>query len=46
MLRTYRRNRRKYPLLFQQPEYAHLKIVHLRSPRQADRWLEEIEHPG
>ena len=46
MLQTYRRNRRKYPLLFQQPEYAHLKIVHLRSPRQSDRWLEEIEHPG
>jgi adenylate kinase family enzyme len=44
-LRTYRRRRREYPSLFTQPEYAHLQIVHLRSPRLARRWLESLE-PG
>jgi adenylate kinase family enzyme len=32
-----------YPVLFQQPEYAHLRVVHLRSPREASIWLENIE---
>ncbi len=39
MLRTYRRRRREYPELLQQPEYAHLSVVRLRSPREAERWL-------
>lgn len=42
MLKTYWRNRRRYPALFQQPEFAHLKVVHLRSPRQAAEWLRRI----
>ena len=42
MLKTYRRNRRRYPDLFQQPEFAHLKVVQLRSPRQAAEWLRKI----
>jgi len=41
-LRSYRRRRREYPLLFQRPEYAHLRIVRLRSPRQAHEWLASI----
>ncbi|MGB9723987.1 MAG: AAA family ATPase [Chloroflexia bacterium] len=38
-LRTYGRRKREYPALFQQPEYAHLTVIRLRSPRQTRRWL-------
>jgi adenylate kinase family enzyme len=38
-LQTYGRRRRQYPLLFDQPEHAHLTVVRLRSPRAADAWL-------
>ena len=38
-LRTYRRRKREYPNLFSQPAYAHLHVVHLRSPRAAREWL-------
>lgn len=41
-LSTYRRRRRQYPLLFRQPEYAHLHVVHLRSPRAARAWLASL----
>ena len=39
MLQTYQRNRKKYPLLFQRPEYAHLSVVHLQSPKITEEWL-------
>lgn len=38
-LGTYRRRKKQYPLLFDQPEYAHLRVVHVTSPRAADDWL-------
>ncbi len=38
-LQTYRRRRREYPALLAEPAYAHLAVVHLRSPRAARRWL-------
>jgi adenylate kinase family enzyme len=38
-LRTYPRRRREYPMLFKEPEYVHLAVVHLRSPRAARAWL-------
>lgn len=38
-LRTYRRRRRQYPVLFSQPKYAHLNIVRLRTPDAAREWL-------
>jgi hypothetical protein len=41
-LRTYRKSRRQYPLLFRQPEHAHLAVVRLRSPRAACDWLAGI----
>jgi adenylate kinase family enzyme len=41
-LRTYRTRRRQYPLLFRQPEYAHLAVVRLRSPQAARDWLAGI----
>ncbi|MBN1267405.1 MAG: AAA family ATPase [Anaerolineales bacterium] len=39
MLRTYWRNRKKYPALFSQTEYTHLKVVHLQTPRETEDWL-------
>lgn len=41
-LSTYRRRRREYPLLFRQPEHAHLEIVRLRSSRMANEWLQSL----
>jgi adenylate kinase family enzyme len=41
-LSTYRRRRREYPILFRQPEYAHLDVVRLRSPRMANEWLQSL----
>jgi len=41
-LRTYRRRRREYPVLFDQPEYAYLAVVHLCSPRTARDWLSNL----
>jgi adenylate kinase family enzyme len=41
-LSTYRRRRKEYPLLFRQPEYAHLDVVRLRSPSMAKEWLESL----
>jgi len=38
-LKTYRRHRKEYSALLERPEYAHLKVVHLRSPRSARSWL-------
>jgi adenylate kinase family enzyme len=40
MLKTYQERRKKYPALFQQPEYAHLSIVHLLSSKMAEEWCE------
>lgn len=39
MLQTYHRRRKNYAELFQQPEYAHLCLVHLRTPQLRDEWL-------
>ncbi len=39
-LQTYVPRRREYPAEFARPEYAHLRVVHLRSPQAARRWLE------
>jgi adenylate kinase family enzyme len=41
-LSTYRRRRKEYPLLFAQPEHAHLNIVRLRSPSMSTEWLESL----
>jgi adenylate kinase family enzyme len=41
-LRSYSRISREYPPLFQQPEYAHLRVVRLTSPPAAQRWLDRV----
>ncbi len=38
-LKTYARRRRDYTELPQRPEYAHLKVVRLKTPHEAQRWL-------
>ncbi len=38
-LQTHGRHRKQFPELFHRPEHAHLRIVHLCSPGEADRWL-------
>lgn len=44
-LKTYRRHRREYPLLFAQPEHQHLTVIRLASPRITKRWLAQITLP-
>jgi adenylate kinase family enzyme len=46
LLRTYWKKRQQYPALFQQPEYAHLSIVQLRSPQLAEQWLLALRQLG
>jgi adenylate kinase family enzyme len=41
-LSTYSRRKKEYPVLFGQPEYGHLRIVRLSSPRAAQQWLESL----
>ncbi len=41
-LKSYPRHRREIPLLFQCPEYAHLQLVHLQHPSEANRWLSQL----
>ena len=43
LFKTYRKNRVKYAQLGQSPECAHLDFVRLRSPRAADRFLEDVK---
>ncbi len=41
---THRKCRHTIPEALAHPEYAHLEIVHLRSPRQTRNWLQLIEN--
>jgi hypothetical protein len=41
-LRTYELRRREYPALFATPEYAHVRPIHLHSPRATQTWLESL----
>lgn len=34
--------RQRYPALLKQPEHAHLRVVRLRTPGEAERWLAEV----
>ncbi len=37
--------RREYPQLFSQPDYAHMNVIRLRSPRSARKWLAGLAEP-
>lgn len=42
MVQTYHRRRRNYAKHFQQAEYAHLQVVHLRTPQLTSEWLKSV----
>jgi adenylate kinase family enzyme len=42
-LKTYWRRRRTYPELFSRPEYAHLRLIRLRSPCATRDWLQSLD---
>jgi adenylate kinase family enzyme len=42
LFQSYWRRRREYPELFQLPEYDHLRVVHLRSAKMTQAWLEDF----
>jgi adenylate kinase family enzyme len=39
---THWKHRRQWPAVFRQPEMAHVRIVRLRSPREAAAWLRRL----
>lgn len=43
---SHRRHRQQYPQLLALPEYAHLRVVRLRSARAVARWLESVPPGG
>ncbi len=42
VLKTYWQRKRETPGLLAMPEHAHLRIVHLTSPRQTEAWLNAV----
>lgn len=42
LFKTYWRRKRETPALLSFPEHAHLQLVHLRSPREAEEWLADL----
>lgn len=38
------RQQREYPQLLARPEYHHLRLVRLRSPRETERWVRTLTH--
>lgn len=47
-LKTWRQNRRRYLADMQDPQYRHIRFVRVRSPREAEALLRELEahRPG
>jgi len=41
LFKTYWQRKREYPMLFAQPKYSHLKIIHFATPQEADAWLKQ-----
>lgn len=46
LFKSYWKMRREYPVLFKQPEYAHLEVRHFRSPQEARVWLQNLYSPA
>lgn len=42
LFKTYWRRKREYPLLFLLPEHQHLKIIHLKHPKETETWLNSV----
>lgn len=43
MLKNYRRNKRRYAILDQNPAYEHIKFIRLRSPKDCLAFLRELD---
>jgi adenylate kinase family enzyme len=43
VIQTHHLHPKRYPLLLEQPEFVHLNLVRLRSPREAKQWLKTIK---
>jgi hypothetical protein len=43
-LQTHERYRQEFPRTLSQPEYAHLVVVRMRSPRETVHWLDSMKH--
>ena len=43
LFKTYWAYRREFPVLFAEPAHAHLRIVRLRRPRDAEVWLAAVD---
>lgn len=44
--KAYRRHKTLYPTLLEKSEYAHLKLIRLRSPHQMHKWLARLSDPS
>lgn len=42
MLQTYSRNRKSYPALLVQPEFAHLKVFRFQHPKETESFLKQF----
>ena len=41
-VKSYRKNRRKYEAMMQDPQYSHIRFVRLQTPTQARAYLESV----
>jgi len=42
LLKTYWRRKREIPAFLARPEYAHLKLFHLKTPQETAKWLADL----
>ena len=43
VIRTYWRRKRDYPEIIARPEYAHLRLVHLKTVDETEEWLDGLK---
>lgn len=41
-LKTYSKNKRRFPEEFVQPQHAHLQVIHFTRPQDAARWVDSL----
>lgn len=42
LFKTYWRRKREYPILFTNPENAHLQVIHFKHPKETEHWLNNL----
>jgi len=42
MLRTRKTHRQDYTRLVKEPDFSHLRVIHLRNPGQVDDWIRRL----